>query len=432
MENIESNKVVTHGLPNIESLKEEFYKILNSYSEGELIEVYFDVKVNLARPSHKIKKLIRLKNKILTSDQDWIYNALFGKYKDRKRRLSTPQNKLLLQVFLIDSLLKVRKEKPTQMGMHLARNILGDRKQLDSFSEYRPQQFGEKHGIDIKREITRYGIDLTATQLQTMEGIIKGFTETDYGGNLEPRDVSKAIEEKYPHNAPGIYRNIREIPRIKASQADILEWAGIDRNHRASKERALEAIKVLGTKQFCFFYTRLVYDSRGNPIKDRGGDYKKEEVEAVDTLLTIKKVVDKKSKRFKYYEIEPSPILLDQINNYYLLIPYNWREEVRALVGDKKASSYTYMFLIFLMWQFEEKRRKHQTFIIKLSPEEICIRINMPESVYKLKKKRANEILNNVYSTAKTLGYLTDYTRAEVDTLALNKEKFLPHKKLQA
>ena len=53
------------------------------------------------------------------------------------------------------------------------------------------------------------------------------------------------------------------------------------------------------------------------------------------------------------YEIIPNPIFLDQRETYCMLIPSNWRDEVQTLVGKKKTSFYTFMFLVFLRYAFE-------------------------------------------------------------------------------
>ncbi|WP_226988463.1 hypothetical protein [Candidatus Protochlamydia sp. R18] len=49
----------------------------------------------------------------------------------------------------------------------------------------------------------------------------------------------------------------------------------------------------------------------------------------------------------EYYEIIPSSIFLDQTESNFMLIPYNCREKVRSVVGSRKASSYTFRFLLF-------------------------------------------------------------------------------------
>ncbi len=204
----------------------------------------------------------------------------------------------------------------------------------------------------------------------------------------------------------------------------MLEWSGFKRNSIAEKERAIEALRYIGTTQFCFYYERLAFDEKGIPRKHKGGGWIKEEVTAVDTLFTVKEIRDD-NKKIQYYEILPSPIFLDQCEGYFMLIPYNWREEVQKALGNKRVSSYTFRFLLFLRYKFEIKRRARHQLEISLFWQEIARAINMPESVYKGQKERALKILDETYATAKALGYLTDYNRKQdIDTLFLREEKY--------
>ena len=75
----------------------------------------------------------------------------------------------------------------------------------------------------------------------------------------------------------------------------------------------------------------------------------------VGSLFRIKTVRTEEGE-LQYYEIHPSAPLLDQISNYFLLVPNDWREEVKQLTG-KRASSYTYELLLWLRLQYEQIRR---------------------------------------------------------------------------
>jgi hypothetical protein len=315
----------------------------------------------------------------------------------------------------------------TQIGLHSVRNILGEQPQVYLFDEH-DQKFCEEFGLKLSGKIDRFGIDLSEIQTRVMEGILRGFSETAYRGNLKAKDKLQIAEEKYSGKLPMAYNYIQEIPRLKATQSQILDWAGINKNSIASWARALEALEDLGTKQYCFYYDRLILDEKGKPLRDINDRWKKEEVVAVDTLFTIKEVRDGDKGTIKYYEIIPSSIFLDQRESYFMLIPYNWREEVKALFGNRKSSSYTFRFLLFLRYQYEIKRRYDKTqkpHQIKWSYEEIAIAIKMPESIYKRKRKRALEILDDAYSVAKKLGYLIDFEKKDqIHTLTLNDSKY--------
>jgi len=74
---------------------------------------------------------------------------------------------------------------PIQMGLHSVSNILGTHKQLSLFSDQEGQFTLENNSV-LENEIRQFGIDLTDVQSRVMEGILRGFTETAYEGNIPP------------------------------------------------------------------------------------------------------------------------------------------------------------------------------------------------------------------------------------------------------
>jgi len=328
----------------------------------------------------------------------------------------------------MDDLKDKKDQKSTQIGMHTISNILLKKGRKGKTFDNCYKEFCKQHGIEVNTAVQGFGIKLTDIQARIMEGVLYGFSETNYEGNLSPKNKFQVAEERFSGKVPDTYKYVNKIPIIKVTQSEILKWAGVKTNQIASISRAVKALQYLGTMQYCFYYDRLAKNSKGKPIKDRDGEWEKESVIAVDTLFTIKQVRNKKTKVLEHYEIEPSSIFLDQRESYFLLIPFNWREEVHAIVGGKKASSYTFHFLLFLRYQYEIRRRKSNCiapYQIKWAPEEIATAIRMPSSVYRRKKDRMNKILEDAYSVAKTLGYLSSYQRQNnLDILMLNDEKY--------
>ena len=321
-----------------------------------------------------------------------------------------------------------REEQATQISIHSMKNLLGSRQQLEKFSEEKVKEFSEVYGVTVEKEFSSFGVDLTDLQQKMLEALLHGFTKTNYQGNLDPLEIPSI--EKYPlGKIPNSYKNISMLPRLRTTQSQILEWAGINSRSAGSVQLAIKALEHLGSTQYCFYYTRLAYDENGNPKKDKYGAWVKEEVTTIDKLFVIKEIRNVKTGVLEYYEATPSPIFLDQRESFYLLIPFNWREEVKVIIGQRRAYSYTFRFLMFLRLQFEMQRRASQenkNYVIKWTSEEIAINLKMPESIYKRKKDRANTILDEVYSIAKSLGYLTSYQRTKAcDILYLNEEKYL-------
>jgi hypothetical protein len=327
---------------------------------------------------------------------------------------------------------------PTQIGIHSVRNILGSPSQLTLFSDQHTK-FADEYGLEVAGKIEGFGIDLTDIQMRVMEGILRGFTETNYKGNVAPEDKDNIAQQKYSGKLPDTYKHIQEVPRLRITQKRLIELAGLNPGSIGDRERTVDAILVLGEKQFCFCYDRLALNENNQPEKDKSGNWKKEEVSYVDSLFTIKMVREEVSGthlskgpklpgNVKYYEITPSGIFLDQVESYFMLIPNGWRDEIQALLGKKKTSARTFKFFLFLRWQYEMKRRsksQEKPYQIRWSPEDIAIALKIPESVYKGQKERTNKILEESYELAKKLGYLIDYERTgTVDVLTLKDEKY--------
>jgi len=324
-------------------------------------------------------------------------------------------------------------EKPKifAMSIHGVNNIYQkpDKNTLFSDPEETADSHSRQYGIDILNKIEKVGIDLTDLQFKVFEGVLKAFKHSageGYTGNIPPKDKKDLLKEEKYDILPNTYQNITNIPRVRLNQSELFELTGIKENSIAERERVIQALNYLGNTQHLFYYKRLSYDNKMRPEMNIKGEYKKEEVTAIDTLFTVKTIRDNETKTFKYYEIEPTATLLDQAGNYFLLIPHHWREDVKQIMGGKEISSYTMKFLLWLRLQFEEKRRKnYTTYEIKRDWEYIAKTLNMPYTIYGRNKKRANDILHTAYDTAVKTGYLKSYKREpHIDILILNEFKY--------
>lgn len=331
--------------------------------------------------------------------------------------------------------LGVEGEKLTKIAIHTVSQFYGDNKQLSLFSDEKIDAFKDATGLSITNRPDSYGVVLNQSQRRVLEGILKAFTDSNYKGDEEIdktaslRDVYKfnnKVEETLIAGSNAPYKNIDKIPVLRLTQAEIIRLSGHDRT-QGDKVDVVEAISFLATKQFCFYWVRLKTE-KGKPVKDKNGDYVKEEVMEVGSLFRIKTVRTEEGE-LQYYEIHPSAPLLDQVNNYFLLVPNNWRDEVKQLTG-KRASSYTYELLLWLRLQYEQirrynkgggKNRQPKPFKISKSWEDVAIALKMPESVYKGKRKRAIKIIQEAYSVAIKLGYLVRVeNNGATDILYLN------------
>lgn len=338
-----------------------------------------------------------------------------------------------------DKKLTPKDKKLTQMAIHTVVQMYGDNKQLSFFSDEKIEAFSQATGLNITNRPDSYGVVLNQSQRRVMEGILKAFSDSNYKG-IEKIDKATALREIYSdtetsaktlvkeNNAP--YKNIDNIPVVRLTQAEIIALSGYDRT-QGDKTDVTEAISFLATKQFCFYWVRSK-TINGKIAKDKSGNYIKEEVMEVGSLFRIKTVRNEIGE-LQYYEIQPSAPMLDQVNNYFLYIPNNWREEVKQITG-KRASSYTYEFLFWLRLQYEQirryndnggKNRKPKPFLLYKRWEEVAIALKMPETMYKANRKRASQIIKDAYEVAIKLGYLLKVEDSgATDILYLNEDYY--------
>jgi hypothetical protein len=358
-------------------------------------------------------------------------------YKIRNETLRGEVSRLVKKRYLTDLLQEIygliipekADKKLTKIAIHTITQFYGDSKQLSLFSDNKIDSLSsilESRGIEVGERPESYGVLLNQSQRRVLEGILKAFSDSNYKGDEQiDRD---SYDKVHPVNKiPLAYNLIDKIPVVKLTQADIIRLSGYDRT-QGDKADVIDAINFLATKPFCFYWVRLKTEN-GKPVIDKAGKYVKEEVTEVGSIFRIKYVKNPESGELQYYEIHPSAPLLDQVNSYFLLVPNNWRDEVKQLTG-KRASSYSYEFLFWLRLQYEQIRRnntskKPKPFQLSKTWEEVAIALKMPESMYKANRKRASKIIKDAYDVAIKLGYLIKVeNNGATDTLYLNEDYY--------
>jgi hypothetical protein len=331
----------------------------------------------------------------------------------------------------------------SKLSKHLINQFFQTKNTPTLFSDEVLEDHIKKTETKLNNRPDKFGIELNKSQLMVFEGIVKAFSNKNYKG-----DASVMVDEKFLREASGgklrkdvstIYDNIPEIPLIRITQAELIRLSGFSTTH-GDKVDVINALQYLATNQFCFYWRRLKKNSKGIPTKDKKGDFELEEVMEVGTLLRVKTIKNNEG-IFQYYEVQPSPVMVDQLESHFLLLPNNWRDEVKSITG-KTASSYTYLFLLWLRNEFEKIRsnnlskynenKKPKPFIIKKSWSDIAFSLAMPESLYKRNRSRAEKIIKEAYDVAIKIGYLNKVdTSGGADTLFLNENYYVNKGKLK-
>lgn len=317
-----------------------------------------------------------------------------------------------------DNIIEEIKRNSTSLALS---DILIDEKDTDSVK-------GQQIDIIKMRQVMPV---FTVVQGKVFHAILKAFDATNYEGN---RMIEKMKISNDPQNirTSVAYRDIERIPIIEITQSKLLELAGMSRSH-GDKKDMIEALKFFQDKKYIFYWKRLRRDKKGNPIIDDGKKYIYDYRVKEEPLIQITHVFSPDGK-LRHYEITPSAVMIDQINQHYINIPENLTNLTKTING-KRETRYPSNFLLYLVNAYQVikshndkqgKLRKNKStralrpYEISQTWQDIAFSLQMPESMFKANKARALKILDDVYKIAIQEGYLT-----KVDTTGVSHKLYL-------
>jgi len=127
--------------------------------------------------------------------------------------------------------------------------------------------------------------------------------------------------------------------------------------------------------------------------------------------------------------VEFSPIMVDQIDGYFILIPSSFYEDIKAQIPAAKYSQYIPLFLEWLILQAEIQRRAKTGWKIEINYKKLAEKLGMGKLIRQRKNKEIRANLEECYDIAIKLGYIEKattedgrYTTKEV--IYLNKGMF--------
>ena len=332
----------------------------------------------------------------------------------------------------------VTKEAPlVKVGLHAELQKFGHR-QLGLFDSL--LRDGTNKEITEKK-IEVIGLDITQAQNQALFAIQKLLTETNYRGNIPGQDL-----ESHSFHFKGY------LPALEFTPAQYLEAYGIatHKTERGKEEfssrargDALQALIDLARKNFLFVYKRKHWE------KNKAGK-REEQIDRIETITPLLRIIrgwegltkyedasldkgqanEAADEKLKAIAIEPAPILVQDINSYFVLKPANYLQEINLLYPwPKRPSKFAIRFIDWLIAQAELKRRSRAPLVIEESFEGIARHLRMDAYITTNQFKRIRQILNNCYKAARDLGYLLSYETiqgkaGELERLGLNPEKF--------
>ena len=283
------------------------------------------------------------------------------------------------------------------------------------------------------------GIILSVSEHKALFAIQKMLDKTNYEGNTEPFE-SRAELNTFNYSG--------NVPRITFTPAEYLKAYGLEKKltsrgfmEYSSNERkaALEALQILADKKFRIVYKRKTYYGKGKSVIDR--------IETDSTLLRIYKGYfgltqkedemldngsDEKVDNKALICVEVCPLLVDQIDKYFILLDPNLHTIAKELTGKKKQSKYPALFINWLTVKIETQRRNKTTGAeLKIGVKKLAVKMRMYDLLKDYQLKKIREIFEECFAVGRGMGLLIEAV-IEDDMVKISlpkKDGFSTHKK---
>lgn len=292
---------------------------------------------------------------------------------------------------------------------------------------------------DGKPPIEVIGLNLEKKHHHALNAIQKILQETKYRGNVPGTELDGQNNFKFTGY----------LPRIRMSRAQYLDAYGV-KKHESSRgkwefsgkevEEALSALKDLHTQNHLIISRRKRWEN-GKELIDRIQTispiiriYEGWEglTKSEDDYLSENAESEKIKEKHKGFLVEPCPLMVDQINEYFLLKPANMYQEIKLKFPN--ASKYSYVFLDWIIHEAHLKKGKSHPKdwpeALEVSRESLANSLRLDCYVKSRNWKRIDQIIAKCIQIALGLGWICKHETAPGKTVTtlnkffLNKEKF--------
>jgi len=253
------------------------------------------------------------------------------------------------------------------------------------------------------------GLDLSLSEQRALFAIQKMLDKTNYKGNA-PGKQSEAGQNTFSFTG--------KVPRITFTPAEFLEAYGLEKRKTArgymeygSNERssALEALYNLSIRRFKIVYKRNRFE--------KGEGVKIDRIETESELIRIYKgykgLTEQEDKKLDNGEevsvdkkvvigVEVCPVIVDQINNYFILLDPSFHTTTKKLTGKKRQSLYVPLFINWLTLQIEMQRRNRtEGKVIKIGVNKLAAKLRMYNLIKQYKWSKVKSILNECFGVGR-------------------------------
>lgn len=330
---------------------------------------------------------------------------------------------------------QIKEDTKVIVSMHLEKQKFGRKHPYQS-------NFDDLFDLDpimkkeaLKENINVIGTDFNPVQdkaiftiqkILTVSGFYNKFSDDELNNMSRDDKMSCTIKIK-----PTQWYDYFGVDKSKTTR-NKMEYSGRGREH------AVQALSDLASKKVVLVYKRHYFNAANQERIDR--IERKTSLISVDNLYEALSINEDKNldhgksspeiEKKRFITIKLDPIFIDQIKNYYLTKPANYKEEIQQL-GRGKISKYVYNFIDWVLYQAEQKRRTKSDYAVRISPEVLAEALKMYAFIKKRQWKRINETLQQCFDMALQLNYILEQPKKEQNALGsdmyviyLNPQKF--------
>lgn len=275
------------------------------------------------------------------------------------------------------------------------------------------------------------GLELNATETAVCHAAITMFHDTSYRGNgmisLVDSFAQQGIEHPDRLRSDSPARRATDgypgIPFVRFTLAEMTRRAGMNPDRGGDRDKVKAAIVSLKDRRFYFSWER--------PKQTRGPDGvwrsvtngERERITHEGPLFTMSTATDIRTLGDGGADIQlhATAVLLDQVNDTfggsnYVMIPRTLVDDIRKARPTKGKRGglvdHTYRFLVYLHEKVKKRGKKSgHTLRLDEAWQDIARIVKLPPSVIATQGPRAQAALLEIYSTAKALGYLSNFER---------------------
>ena len=285
-----------------------------------------------------------------------------------------------------------------------------------------------------RAEIPKIGFDLNATETAVCDAALAMFHDTGYRGHgsttLADSLLRQGVELSDRHSPARIaIERYPSIPFVRFTLAEMTRRAGMNPKVGGDRDKVKAAIQGLTRRHFVCSWKHLQQTRGTDGIWRTDPDGKHVIRTHEGPLFTLSTTIPAESlgDTGATIELHATAVLLDQVNETfgglnYLMIPRTLvddirkaRKELRGTEGKQVRGDLlapTYRFLLYLHERVKQ-RNKRAGHILRVNEswQDVARIAKLPKSVIDTQTVRAQAILLEIYSTAKALGYLSNFER---------------------